>query len=159
MNVKYTEINTADAARMFGVTTQAVSSWCRKGLINHVNLSDGNQRGRYMLTENECNYIKELIKEHGARKFMMYYKKDREDAVNVYHSKKEQVQLEHYPVFNPVAPVKEESKKETSMNADQVTNKIMRIQDIKEELEDLDARKNQLNNELEMLRDEIMDWI
>lgn len=53
MNVAYDQISTADAAKMLKVDKTTVAYWCRNGIINFVNVSDGNNKGRYMLTEDE----------------------------------------------------------------------------------------------------------
>lgn len=146
MNVKYTEINSADAARMIGVSAQAITAWCRKGLINYTNVSNGTQKARYMLSENEVNYIKELVKEHGTRKFMMYYNKNRDGVSKVFHTNK--VNLDHYTI--PARP---------NDDTIEIANKFLRIQEIKKELENLELKKVDLNKELEALRDEVMEQL
>jgi len=47
MNVAYDQISTADAARMLKVDKTTIAYWCRNGIINFINVSDGNNKGRY----------------------------------------------------------------------------------------------------------------
>lgn len=63
MNVAYDQINTADAAKMLKVDKTTVAYWCRNGIINFINVSDGNNKGRYMLTEDEVQDINERMED------------------------------------------------------------------------------------------------
>ncbi len=76
MNVAFDKLSTGDAAKMIGIDKTTVAAWCRNGLINFTNVSDGTGKARYMLAEDEVMHLKSLFKKYGKRKAMMYYKKD-----------------------------------------------------------------------------------
>ena len=180
MNVPYNKINARDAADMIGVDYTTVLGWCKKGIINYSDISDGMGKSRYMLDEEEVEYIKKLKKKHGTRKAMMYYKKDWNnkpvkkkeddwrddshifaDAAELFCKQNEefQQQTETQEEAQMVEPQQEYSYGNDDFNVDKITNTILYIREVKERLNDLEAEKNQLLKELEDLRKEVMDAI
>lgn len=160
MNVPYNKINTRDAAKMIGVDYATVAGWCKRNIINFTDLSNGSGKSRYMISENEVEYIKSLTKQHGVRKAMMYYDKNwNKKSENIgYERPKDDSYI--FEIANNVAAEELiESTKNLSkgIDIDNLTRTILYIQDIKERLEDLEAEKNQLLNELEMLRKEVKE--
>ena len=159
MNVTYDEINARDAAQRIGVDYTTVVGWCRNNLINYTNLSDGSKNGRYMLAEAEVEYLKRLNRTYDTRKAMMHYQKDWNKA----EPKAEPKAVIKNVDLKPVAPTPqskiEDAPKKANFNADKVLDQILKIQDLKERLEDLEAEKNQIMAELEMIRKDIMEVI
>lgn len=185
MNVPFNKINAKDAADMIGVDYTTVLGWCKKGIINYSDISDGTGRPRYQLDEEEIECIKKLKKKHGTRKAMLYYKKDwnnkpvkkKEDEWHddshifldeaelfskqneEFHQepevKEEETQREETQMVEP----QEYSYAKDDFNVDKITNTILYIREVKERLNDLEAEKAQLLNELESLRKEVMDAI
>lgn len=154
MNVAYNEISCADAAKMIGVDKSTVSAWCRKQVINCVNLSNGNKNGRYMIPEKEVEYLRKLKKDYGSmRQAMMHYQKDWEEN---WDNVKEP---ENTMIKSVVTNITVENVKPKKFDVDSIATTISYIQDIKERLNDIEAEKNQLNAELEDLRKEVMEYL
>ena len=145
MNVAYDQISTADAAKMLKVDKTTVAYWCRNGIINFINVSDGNTKGRYMLTEDEVQHIKACIKEFGKSKWIKNYNKNWREEVEPLGFVEEETP----------APVKEKKK----FDLDSVMTTISYMQDIKERMEDIMAEYNQLDNEYRQLKQEVNDLI
>lgn len=144
MNVAYDQISTADAAKMLKVDKTTVAYWCRNGIINFINVSDGNTKGRYMLTEDEVQHIKACIKEFGKSKWIKNYNKNWREEV------------EPLGVVEEKKPVPVKEKK---FDLDDIMTTISYMQDIKERMEDIMAEYNQLDNEYRQLKQEVNDLI
>lgn len=179
MNVAYDQINCNDAAKRIGVDYSTVVRWCRLGIINCVNIGEGNTQGRYLLEEDEVDYLQDLVKKFGTRKAMLWYRKDKDTR----QPKPKEVPVEipapqkdisdasilntnnrlHQVLPNVLPPEHEikfvEPKSERETLIDKVTRNIMYIQDIKERLEDLEAERQQLLSELKECQDEVMSYI
>ena len=150
MNVGFEEFNTEDVAKMLGLTRCTITGWCRNGFIRYQDVSETDSRKpRYLIPESEVNRIKRLIKKYGNRKWLLYAKEDIEEEV-----------IEHKTV-EPVMEAKAQSeiKKNDEFNPDKLMNTLMYIKDIKERLEDIEAERNQLLGELELMKKEIIDSI
>ena len=174
MNVSYKDINAIDAARMLGVDKTTVQGWCRNEIINFIDVSEpGSKRARYLIRESEVDYIKKLIKKHGVRKAMFFYKKDHDQKIK--EAKKVESGVGNIPWYMDVdteaienevnkelcIPVEEPKEKAAhiKLDADKIATTIMYIQDIKERIEDCKAELNQLQNEYEQLKKEISDVV
>lgn len=147
MNVAYDQFSTSDVAKILGMSPQTVSSWVRKGHIKATNVSDGVEKARYMFDDDEVTRVQKLIKQYGRFSWMNHVEK------------KEIAKPIALPVTQIIAPVAEQPKPENTFSADKVMNKILKIQDLKEELEDIEARRHQLLAEIEALRNEVMEEI
>lgn len=172
MNVKFNENDAKDVARRLKVDYSTVTGWCRRGLINFIDVSSNKSNSaRYQIPEEEVVYLESLFKKWGVRKGILHYDKTRLNK---------ELETVSEPVEKPFSlsdlpanwMVDEENETSTSMaegvldeqnsrrfNAEKLTNTILRIYDIKDRLEDLDAEKNQLTNELNMLKKELQDAI
>lgn len=143
MNVAYDRISASDAARVIGVDYSTVSNWCREGKINFINVSDGTKNGRYMLAEDEVDYIKTLKQKFG-KQFIRKYRKDWKIGMMPAESTPE-VKVE-VPEVKPVASIKsvvvnitkEEPAKSDKIDIDEMAIKIGYIQDIKDKIEKLE---------------------
>ncbi len=150
MNVTYDKFNTQDVAKIIGVAPQTITAWVRSGFVNATNVSDGTEKARYMFTDDEVTRIQTLIKTYGTRKWMLYAK----SKVEIKSTALGDVAI--------VAPAPADIKKDKpaqpkKFDADKVMDKILELQDLKERLENLEAERNQLVNEIEMLRKEITE--
>ena len=76
MNARFNMNTPEEAAKIIGVTSVAITNWCRDGRINCNDVSDGGKNGRYEIEDEEVRYIRKLVQEHGARNMLMYYRKD-----------------------------------------------------------------------------------
>lgn len=198
MNVKYTDINCQDAAKSIGVSTATIQGWCRNNLINFVDIGDGNKKPRYMISEQEVNYLHSLVKSHGVRKAMPFYNKNKnafegesvmeEESVvvetPVEEPKKVQfncdIPVEDKQVIDqeceklgltranyihmllnkkdvPVVQTEEDIPTRKPFDKEEAMATLSYIQDIKERLEDIEAEKNQLLNELESMKKELIE--
>ena len=174
MNVSYKDINTKDAATMLKLHPSTVSGWCQRGVINFMDVSEkGSTVPRYRIPQDEINYIRGLIKKYGTlKKAMLFYKKDHWKDNMEQANKKQWEEPDIVEIKNPFEkgmkpefievedekPAEEElTKKPTKFDIDKVTKTILYIQDIKERLEDLEAERNQLINELNECKKEVME--
>ncbi len=147
MNVSYEHINPADAATILGVSPSVVCSWCRKKYIKATNMSDGEVKARWMIPDAEVQRVSDLITKYGKRMWMTH-----------------NIPQETLPVVIESKPLTEEKVMEYQPTAriepsDEFVDLYYRIKDIKEELNNIEARKNQLMNELEELKQQLMDKI
>lgn len=202
MNVKYTDINCQDAGKSIGVSTATIQGWCRNNLINFIDIGDGNKKPRYMISEDEVNYLKGLVKSHGKKKALLYYDKTRTMNVEVSDMYPPETKEE---IMNEIVEEEQETKKvqfnvnlsvedkqlvdaearklgisrgefihsllnkkeEPTPYQDIPTRKpfdkeeamvtLSYIQDIKERLNDIEAERNQLLNELELMKKELIE--
>lgn len=155
MNVAYNQISCSDAAKIIGVDYSSVTTWCRLGRINCTNISEGTINGRYVIPEDEVDYIKTLKQKFG-KQFIRKYRKDWQRGKQP---------AEQYTEEKPT-PIKEFRYTDTdsvitntNTDIDDIANKIRTIQRIKTRLEDLDKERQQLSNKLEELRDEVMNYL
>lgn len=186
MNVAFDQISCADAAKMINVDYTTVVGWCRNGIVNCTNVCDGTSRGRYLLEEEEVDYIKDLVKKFGPRKAMLWYRKDK----NTRQPKPKQefpvMEIRKYtPSTEKKVPVKvpnasilntdnrlqqvmpkveapntsEPIKTEEQILAEKATKAILYIQNIKARLADLEEEKASLLKELEECKQEVMELL
>lgn len=147
MNVAYNQINCQDASRIIGVDYTTVVGWCHDGKINSTNISEGTTRGRYMITEEEVDYLK-MLKQKFGKQFMRRYRKD-------WQRGKQPAEAE----VKPIATIKDFQYVDTDSvpspnkaDIDELAIKIGYIQDLKEQIA-------KLQTELETLRKEVMDYL
>ncbi len=225
MNVDYKHLNLSDVAKMLKVYRNTLRSWCLKGFIDYVDVSEpGSNYKRYQFSEDEVNRVKKLMKKYGKKRWvnhcdegrneMFYPRVDEEDMGIEYDpmipdpvisepepEPEPEVEEEEVPVKKPSriqlnVNITEDEEKiiaeacaDRNMNkgefikslingvvepkpalvqvpapspafdADKALNQILRMQDIKERLDNLEAERNQLNNEYAMLRQEILEVI
>lgn len=181
MNVAYDQINSSDAAKRIGVTISCIQRWCRDNLINYINVSDGTDKARYLLEEDEVDYIQDLVKKFGVRKAMLWYRKDKntrypkpkqekipveipapqkdipDASILNTNNRLQQVMPNVAPPKTEVAFTEPKSERENIIN--KVTRNIMYIQDIKDRLEDIEAERQQLLSELKECQEEVMSYI
>lgn len=135
MNVAYNENSASDVAKMFGVSYPTVTSWCRLGYIKATNVSDGSKNARWLISDSEVQRISDLIDRHGARMWMVY------SGTESVEEKVDTVVEKH--VAEIVKPVVITTKVEPS---EDFVDLYWKIKEAKEELENVIARKNQLEN-------------
>lgn len=159
MNVPFNKMDTSDAARIIGVNYATVANWCNKKLINCEDISGGTGKGRYMIAEEEVFYLKELQKKYGTKKLLLYYDKDhcantpRNNCVN------DNGKEDKHIMANRDDEVRVLKRADNKMDVDKITNTFLYIKDLKERLEDIEAEKNQIKNEIQSLKQEVIDII
>lgn len=156
MNVAYNQINSADAARIIGVDYTTVVGWCREGKINSYNIGEGVSRGRYMISEDEVDYLKTLRQKFG-RQFMRKYRKDWQrgkQPVEAITKEEPTVTVKDFRYTDTDSVITN-----TNTDIDDIANKIRTIQRIKTRLEELDSERQKLSDKLEELRDEVMNYL
>ena len=160
MNTPFNEYSAGDVARMLKVDKSTITLWCRKGLIIAKSVSDGAKNARWVIPEKEAEYLRKLCKQYGKRGIMKHYERVGEDLLPVEETSvdisKLSIEDKNVSSVEPVSSIEETTKK---FDVDEVALQIARIQDIREELEDIEARKNQLTYELENLRKEVLEFI
>lgn len=179
MNVPYNEINLTDAAKRIGVDYSTIAGWCRKGLINFIDLSEGTTKPRYMLLEKEVDKLKSERKKNG-KYFIRTYDKDwdspKEISASNYEAPEYEEDNNEYPPSevlegHTTVSQHEDIPTRKKFNLDDITATISYMQDINdrlaaleiekadllEKLNDIDAEKNQLTNEYSQLKSEIVE--
>lgn len=159
MNVAYNQISCADAAKAIGVDYTTVTGWCRKKIINSINVSEGDKSGRYVIAEDEVAYIKTLKQKFG-KQFIRKYRKDWKRGM----MPAEPTPEVEVPEVKPVAAIKsvvvnitkEEPAKSDRIDIDEIAIKIGYIQDIKDKIEKLEQEKQKLVEEYDKLRAEVI---
>ena len=155
MNVAYNQISCSDAAKIIGVDYSSVTTWCRSGRINCTNISEGTINGRYVIPEDEVDYIKTLKQKFG-KQFIRKYRKDwqrgKQPAETITEEKSAPIKEFHYIDTDSVIT-------NTKTDIDDIANKIRTIQRIKTRLEELDKERQKLSDKLEELRDEVMNYL
>lgn len=167
MNTPYNEFSAGDVARMLKVDKSTVAYWCRTGKIVCKDISGGPHNARYLIPETEAEYLRKLCKQYGKRGIMKHYERVGEDLLlpveetSVDISKLPTTEDENVSPIEPVSSIEEtaNTKPTKKFDVDEVALQIARIQEIREELEDIDARKNQLGYELEDLIKEVSEFI
>ena len=157
MNVAYNQINCSDASRIIGVNYSTVVRWCRDGKINATNISEGTEKGRYVITETEVDYLKTLKQKFG-RHFIRRYRKDWERGRQPATPEQE---------TKPIATLKDTTLNTNfkpiditdTVNIDELAIKIGYIQDLKERLATLEVEKAKLSAKLDVLRDEVLEYL
>lgn len=165
MNAPFNEVSSVDLAKMLKVDRSTVTAWCRSGKIECINVGKGSTNSRWVIPQKEVDYLLKLRKEFGStRNAMLHYEnvgtrfgqailKEAEEEINRPANKPRTFVDDYYDA------VKEEAKPSQKFDIDDVALKLARVQEIKERLENLDAEKNQLNNELNDLKRDIMAFI
>lgn len=75
MNARLDMYSPEEVAKSVGVTSATICNWCREGLINCNNVSDGNDKSRYEIDEEELRYLRRLARQYGPKNVLLYYKK------------------------------------------------------------------------------------
>ena len=164
-NVDYENLNPSDVARMLKVDKSTVNVWCRKGIINFQDVSEaGSKRPRYLIPDWEVNRIKKLIAKYGRKKWLFYNDQDKADAeakkmLNNIAICDNPLEFEVNQVPLDLSQPAEEDipTRRKRIDPDEILKTIMYIQDINDRLEDLEAEKNQLINEREACKKEVLE--
>ena len=166
MNTPFNEYSAGDVARMLKVDKSTITLWCRKGLIVAKSVSEGAKNARWLIPEKEAEYLRKLCKQYGKRGIMKHYERVGQDLLPVEETQVDISSLPHedeiaLPIEQEVSSIEEttNTKPTKKFDVDEVALQIARIQEIREELEDIEARKNQLTYELEDLRKEVLEFI
>lgn len=164
-NVKYDETNCSDLAKSLKIDKSTVQAWCRKGYIHCIDVSEKeSKRPRYLIPDSEVDRITKLVRKYGKRKWLLYNEEIKpvvsplegarvEETMNIDDIYKAfgQERPKEESSFNKlnedetevvVEPVAVNSAQPLNIDADEVTRIILKLQDIKEELENIEARKN-----------------
>ena len=186
MNVDFKSLNTQDVAKMFGVSRSTVQGWCRAGKMCAQDVSEsGSKMPRFLITEAEVARCKKLQKKYGKRAWVKHALEGRDETVlpipayrcepvvkipetipeEVVEEVKEAitpftaVEPTTEPVVKPAAPITEDYSDlptRSDFDAERVLDTILKIQDLKERLSNIEAERNQIINELKSMKEEIL---
>ena len=175
MNVSYECMNAEDAARILKRDKSTITAWCRKGIISYQDVSEpGSKKPRYLIPDWEINRVKKLIAKYGTKKWLFYNEQSKEETEAKYRADEEEgikngticpceFEVNQVPLdLSTPVKVKEEDTenlptRRKRIDPDDILKTIMYIQDINDRLEDLEAEKNQLINEREACKKEVME--
>lgn len=149
MNVKFDSFSTSDVAEILKVSNQSVATWCRKGHIKAVNVSDGTAKARWMIPDSEVDRVSTLMKTYGKVRWC--------------HHSSEGIK----PVTQPSQEIiPEEPKEEIPVrrndvmeNVNKIADIVYKIADLDDEEENLRARLKQIENEREDYKKQVMDLL
>ena len=130
MNVAFDKNNAKDVAAILGVSYPVVTAWCRQGLIKATDVSDGDKKARWLISDEEVQRVSNLISKYGTRMWTTYAAAEPAKEV----------------VVVPVAGIKEPQAIIKAEPSDEFVDLYWKIKDAKEELENVIARENQLKN-------------
>ena len=159
MNVGFENLSTKDVATMIKVDQHTVSDWCKKGRIKNINLSSGNQNGRYLIPEDEADYLRKLFKKWGKTKAMRHFDVTRIEPVLVTSG----VVGDYYgdqpvvPEETAAEPVVDNIPIKHDFDLDDIMTTVSYLHDIRERMEDIMAEYNQLQNEYNQLKEEVVN--
>ena len=155
MNTPYDKTSAADAARMLGTSPQTVTTWCRTGKINASDVSDGTGKARWLLSDDEVQYIMDLKKKFGSvRDAMTHYKKNWKDG------KKPAVQYNVMPeTRNYIPQKKKDEPKNTPVDSKSIAATIDYIQQVKARIADCKEELALLEKEYEDLKKEVISTL
>ena len=174
MNVSYEYMNVEDAARILKRDKSTITAWCRKGIISYQDVSEpGSKRPRYLIPDWEINRIKKLMAKYGVKKWLFYNEQSKKEMEIKFRDDEEEgikngticpceFEVNQVPLDLSVpVKIKEEEEelptRRQRIDPDDILKTIMYIQDINDRLEDLEAEKNQLINEREACKKEVME--
>ena len=143
MNVKFNQYSPDDLAKLINVDGASIRYLCRLGIIDATNVSDGTSKARWLIPDSEVNYILDVVDKRGKRKLGQTLKMLRGQK-NTQESK-------------PKAEEKPKDAVIAGININKVAELTYRVADIKEELANIDARKNQLETELQDIKSTILE--
>lgn len=158
MNVGFEELSTKDVASMLKIDQHTVADWCKRGRIRNTNLSSGDRNGRYMIPEDEAEYLRKLFKKWGKTKAMRHYDVTRIKPVlvtsGIVGNYGDQPVVPEEIAAEPVEdkiPVRQE------FDLDDIMTTVSYLHDIRERMEDIMAEYNQLQNEYNQLKEEVVN--
>ena len=143
MNVGYENCSASDLGKLIGVDGGTIRLYCRQGLINATNVSDGTTNARWLIPDSEVDRVIGIIDDKGKRnlgKQLRFMK----------------AQSETESVVEPEVEDKPEDAVIGGVNITKIADLSYKIADIKEELANIEARKNQLENELDSLKETVL---
>ena len=148
-----------EAAKLLGVNRTSLTGWCKRGLIEYVNVSTPDSTiPRYAISQEEIDRVTKLMKRYGKKKWLAHAKKKKKAPIVEMSIDESPAKVEEKPAPAPIEPVQVEKKPE-KLDPDKVMKTIMYISDVKERLQDLEVEKANLEKELEELREEIKSYI
>ena len=172
-------LDVASAAEIMGVDKSTVLGWCNNHIINCQNAPDEYaDKTKYLIREDECDYISGLIKKFGVRGALLNYKKCWKGSVNneivltnsvsqtvVSQTVKEQKPAKPQNVTpkptvsdNQIIPkIKESIVKKT--NTDKLVSSIMYAHQLKEKIDEFKAELSKLEDEYTKLKDSIVSHL
>lgn len=154
MDTPFDQNNATDAARILGVHFATVATWCRNGVINAENVSDGSQHARWQISDDEVNYILSLKEKFGSvREAMLHYKKNWREGKKSAEPSRVNIPT---PIIRDYIPSNKLDKKEESKPKDLVTT-IAYMQDVKARIADCKNELALLEKEYEDLKKEVID--
>ena len=151
MNVGFDGYNSVEVGEIMGVDKSSVIYWCRNGYIRYQDVSEpGSTMPRYLFTDDEVSRVKGLRKKYGRA-----WVRHSNEGLTMPKPKTEDTVVPS--VANIKSSVNEVHDKSNGTNG--IIRRIEKVKELKDELNDLEARRNQIMAEIEILKNEIIDAI
>lgn len=184
MNANYKQISSSDAAQMLGVTRGTVGCWCRRGVINYIDVSESSSNvPRYVLTDEEVQRIKRAIKKYGKFAWTKHYNKNyklNSQPTTIIEAIDEEVSDNVFELSAPDDAIKytngsidttiqdndsfvfehaDDSGYADDLSPDDIAKVIVKINEIKKRLIKLEAEKESLQKDLDLSKRRVMSYI
>ena len=164
LNPTYLQLSTVDVAKMLGVDRTTVRIWCKKEIINCMDVSEpGSSVPRYVIPEDEVEKIKRAMKRHGAKKWTKHYNKTKYTRKNQNNDSTTELQVEE--IQNDVSSdnIEEQHANDyidnSEITPDKIKNTLIYIREIKTRLADIEIEKTNLLKDLEDSKKEVLAFI
>lgn len=151
-------LDEASAAEIIGVDRPTVFGWCKNGIINcHDAPDEYAEKTKYLISEDECNYLSGLIKKFGARKALLNYNKNwRKTSYTGPDIKDIDLSIPVYDESYETVPFRKSRVSGEEIKKDSLISSILSAHALKGEIVQLQDRLAKLETEYMKLKDEIV---
>lgn len=158
-------LDEASAAEIMGVERSTVFGWCKNSIINCLDApKEYVDKTKYLIDEEECNYVSNLIKKFGTKKALLYYQKSWKNPSR--EEEKKMDIIDNIPwsmeeveeVFEPVKTPGEKSTREED-NTNKLVSSIMYAHSLKEKIAKFENELSKLKTEYTEIKDNIANQL
>lgn len=157
-------LDEASAAEIMGVDRPTVQGWCKNAIINCI-VAPEEYAGKtmFLISEEECTYLSNLISKFGARKALLNYNKTWKDTSAKVSRKEEEMNNDVLPsqeVIPKESPpeIKSMPLKENA-DSDKLVSSIIHAHTLKERIEKYKEELKKLEDEYTELKSAIVTQI
>lgn len=142
-------LDVASAAEIMGVDSSIVLGWCNNHIINCQSAPEEySDKTKYLIREDECDYVGNLIKKFGVRGALLNYNKSWKISVPKIP--------EQHRVPKPVISDIHLDNIPTEIPNDKLVTYILYTHELKEKIKDFKQEVYKLESEYEKIRESIV---
>ena len=159
------------AAEVMGVERSMVLGWCKNNVINCESApKEYADRTKYLIEEDECNYIGGLVKKYGTRGALLNYKKSwRNPTVKGEEKEEEMIDSMLWSLDEDIyydepttnfEPTKQtQPTKKTERNPDKLVSTVLYAHSLKEKIAKFEDELSKLRAEYTEIKDVIVNQL